>query len=351
MTAHAAHRGRPGLAAALGAAILFGLSTPLAKYFVGTIDPLMLAGLLYLGSGIGLSVWYALRRTHEARLRRSDLPWLAGAVLFGGILAPVLLLWGLASTEASTAALLLNLEGVLTALLAWLFFREHYGRRLTVGMGLIAAGGVLLVRSDELGLAASPGMLAIAGACLMWALDNNLTRRIAGADPVQITAIKGLIAGAVNLALAFAFVGQRPTASGAIGAMIVGLLGYGTSLVLFVYALRQLGAARTAAYFSTAPFLGAAFAVVWLNETTGLYFWGAAGLIATGVWLHLSEHHDHWHSHAGFAHDHVHGADAHHGHAHDFPWDGVQPHSHPHSHEPLTHSHPHAPDLHHRHRH
>lgn len=347
-----------GATSALVAAVLFGLSTPVAKQLVGSIDILMLAGLLYLGSGVGLSLWYGLRRrfmthahAHEAGLRRHDLPWLVGAVVLGGILGPILLLYGLMSIEASTAALLLNLEGALTALAAWLFFREHYGLRLLLGMGLVTAGGVLLAWPAAAAPLVSSGVLAIAGACLVWAIDNNFTRRIAAADPVQIAAIKGTAAGGVNLSLAYMFDSPWPVVTAAAAAMLVGFVGYGASLALFVRALRQLGAARTAAYFSIAPFLGAAFAIVWLNETTGGYFWAAAVLMAAGVWLHLSEHHDHWHAHVGYVHDHAHGPDPHHRHIHDFPWDGKRPHSHPHVHEPLTHSHPHAPDLHHRHRH
>lgn len=348
----------PGAGTALAAAILFGLSTPVAKHLVGSIGPLALAGLLYFGSGVGLGAWYLLRRAahadthaHEASLGRHDLPWLVGAIVLGGVLAPVLLLYGLTTTDASSGALLLNLEGALTALVAWLFFREHYGWRLMFGMALIAAGGLLLAWSDAAVLNLSPGMLAIAGACLAWACDNNLTRRIAAADPVQIAAIKGVAAGAVNLVLAFAFGALLPSAMGVSAAMLVGFLGYGVSLALFVHALRHLGAARTAAYFSTAPFIGAAFALAWLGDETGAYFWSAAALMAVGVGLHLSEYHSHWHAHVGVAHEHAHGPDAHHRHEHDFPWDGRAPHSHPHAHEPMTHSHPHAPDLHHRHRH
>ena len=354
MTLHVA---RSGILSALGAAMLFGASTPLAKLLVGAVSPVLLAGLLYLGSGVGLLAWFLLRRlrtdhgTREAALTRSDVPWLAGAILSGGVIGPLLLMLGLAHTQAANTSLLLNLEGVFTALLAWFVFRENFDRRIALGMTAIVAGGVLLSWPDNAGGNTSLWTLAVAGACLAWAIDNNLTRKIATGDPVQIAGLKGLVAGLVNTGIALALGHSLPGAATVAAAGIVGMLGYGVSLALFVVALRHLGSARTGAYFSTAPFIGAALSLVLLREAPGTLFWGAAGLMAIGVWLHLTERHAHRHEHESLAHAHRHVHDAHHRHDHDFAWDGAEPHTHFHEHAPLLHSHPHYPDIHHRHRH
>lgn len=349
-------RWAPGIAPALLAALLFGASTPLAKLLVGDTSPILLAGLLYAGSGLGLGAWLLLRRATnrktdaEAQLQRRDLPWLAGAVLFGGILGPILLMLGLAHTPASSASLLLNLESVLTAVLAWVVFRENVDLRIFLGMVAIVAGGTLLA-GDFSSDGWNWGALAIAGACACWAIDNNLTRVVSGGDPVQIAAIKGGIAGAINVGIALA-VGQRlPGVATLLSAGAVGFAGYGISLVAFVLALRHLGSARTGAYFSTAPFVGAALSLALLREVPSSAFWIAGVLMGLGVWLHLSESHAHEHTHEAMEHEHAHVHDEHHQHDHEFDWDGKEPHAHPHRHEPMTHSHPHFPDLHHRHRH
>jgi len=345
-----------GILDALASAALFGASTPLAKLLVGAMSPVLLAGLLYLGSGIGLLGWWWLRRrlgreAQEAALVRRDIPWLAGAIASGGVLGPLLLMLALAHVSASSASLLLNLEGVFTALLAWFVFRENFDRRIAVGMALIVAGGMVLAWPDEAVGGSSLWMLAVAGACLAWAIDNNLTRKISAGDPVQIAGFKGLVAGFVNTGIALSTGHALPGVPAVVAAGLVGLLGYGVSLVLFVLALRRLGAARTGAYFSTAPFLGAALSLILLHEAPGFVFFGAAGLMAAGVWLHVTERHAHTHAHEELAHDHAHVHDEHHRHAHGFPWDGHEPHAHPHVHAPLVHSHPHYPDLHHRHAH
>ena len=336
---------------ALLSAALFGASTPLAKLLVGGIAPLALAGLLYLASGVGLGLWLLIRRQPIVGVPRADWRWLAAAIAAGGIAAPALLMYGLRRTDASTASLLLNLEAVFTAALAWVAFRENVDRRIFVGMLAIVAGGVLLSWEQAPRLAGVSGPLLIAGACLAWALDNNLTRRVSGGDAVTIAALKGLVAGAVNLALALAMGAYLPAPGAIVVAGLVGFFGYGVSLVLFIMALRHLGAARTGAYFSVAPFYGAALALLLLGERAGAAFWGAAALMAIGVWLHVSERHEHEHVHDPLTHSHEHEHDEHHRHAHEQAWDGEQPHTHLHEHGPLRHRHPHYPDLHHRHRH
>jgi drug/metabolite transporter (DMT)-like permease len=284
------------------------------------------------------------------RFSRGDAKWLAAAVVSGGVVAPVLLLLGLAATPASSASLLLNLEGVFTALLAWFAFRENFDRRVMLGMLLIVCGGAILSwRPGE--MTVFWPALAVAAACLLWALDNNLTRKISSGDAVKIAGIKGLAAGAVNISAAAALGAGMPPPGPAWAAALVGLLGYGVSLALFVVALRHLGTARTSAYFSTAPFIGAALSFVLLGERPDAWYWAASILMAAGVVLHLTEHHGHLHRHDALAHVHPHSHDAHHRHPHDFDWDGAEPHSHAHRHESLTHSHPHYPDIHHRHDH
>lgn len=348
---------KQGIAYALAAAALFGASTPLAKILLGQVTPVMLAGLLYLGSGAGLGIWWLLRRLggnarqQEAGVVRADLPWLCGAILSGGVLGPAFLMLGLTLTPASTAALLLNMEGVLTAALAWFVFREQFDRRIFVGMLLIILAGILLSWEQEARLGLPWGSLAIVAACLCWAIDNNLTRKISAGDAVQIAGIKGLAAGAVNFSLAWMSGATLPPAGTAAWAGLVGLGGYGLSLVLFVLALRHLGTARTGAYFSAAPFAGALLSIALLHDVPGPLFYLAAMLMGGGIWLHLSEKHQHAHTHESLAHAHPHTHDLHHAHTHAFAWDGAEPHTHPHVHVELQHSHAHFPDIHHRHTH
>jgi len=259
---------------------------------------------------------------------------------------------GLAHTSASAGSLLLNLEGLATMAIAWLIFRENVDRRLLLGAFAILTGAVLLSWSGEGGaFSLGWGALAIAGACLSWGIDNNVTRKLSAADPVQIALIKGLVAGSVNLILSLAQGSTLPGLSVMLGAGIVGLAGYGISLVLFVLALRHLGTARTGAYFSTAPFVGAVLAIAMFGDpvTPGLI---AAGvLMALGVYLHVSEQHEHEHRHAEMVHEHRHRHDEHHQHAHGPNDPASEPHTHRHRHAPMMHKHPHYPDLHHRHSH
>jgi drug/metabolite transporter (DMT)-like permease len=348
-----------GVFYALMAAALFGASTPFAKTLVGQVHPVTLAGLLYLGSGIGLLVWFVLRammtrkdqHSDIAPLTRPDLPWLAGAIAAGGIAGPLLLMLGLTLTPASSASLLLNMEGVLTALLAWFVFKENFDRRIFAGMVLIVVAGILLSWNERPAFGVPWGAIAIVGACLCWAIDNNLTRKVSASDAVQIAGIKGLVAGSVNLVLALALGFKVPDMHTTLTAGIVGFCGYGLSLVMFVLALRHLGTARTGAYFSAAPFVGAAISLVMLAENPGLVFWAAAALMGAGIWLHLTEKHEHEHTHEPMLHTHSHSHDEHHQHEHDFAWDGTEPHVHPHRHRTLRHVHSHFPDIHQRHQH
>jgi drug/metabolite transporter (DMT)-like permease len=336
---------------ALIAALGFGLSAPLAKLLLDDAPPLILAGLLYLGAGLFLGltrVVWRRRPTSGRALTPRDRWILVAVVLIGGVLAPPLLLWGLARSPATTTALLLNLEVVLTVVLAGVVFGEHLGPRVAVAAVVMALAGVVL--------GFTPGSAAIAGgaaavvlACALWALDNNLTRLIAEADPLLIVQVKGLVAGTVNTLLAVGS-GQPWPAPGTIAlALLLGVVSYGTSLVLFIVAMRELGAARTGAYFATAPFFGAAGGLL-LGEPVTVRLVVTAALMAGATWLLVHERHGHVHRHAAGLHTHAHVHDAHHQHAHE-GWEGPEPHSHPHPTGPLEHEHPHTPDIHHDHRH
>ncbi len=347
-----------GVLYALLAAVLFGASTPFSKILVGHVAPIMLAAMLYLGSGIGLLACFVVRvilnrneQDKAVALTLCDLPWLGGAIIAGGIAGPVLLMIGLKRTPASSASLLLNMEGVLTALIAWFVFKEGFDRRIFVGMLLIIVAGGLLSWEQIPVFGAPWGAMAIVGSSLCWAVDNNLTRKVSASDPLQIAGAKGLVAGAVNLAIALALGFSLPEMRSVLVAAAVGFCGYGLSLVMFVLALRHLGTARTGAYFSAAPFVGAVVALFMLGEIPSPIFWLAAALMGSGIWLHLTETHEHEHRHEAISHTHEHSHDVHHQHAHDFKWTGAEPHAHLHRHVALRHAHPHYPDSHHRHEH
>lgn len=352
-------RSRTGIGMAVAAALLFGASAPFAKLLLGQTSPQLLAGLLYLGSGIGLGiVWVRVRQSseiaREAPLTRRDIPWLAGAIVFGGMLGPVLLMNGLTRTPASATSLLLNLEGVFTALLAWFVFRENFDRRIALGMLAIVAGGAALSWEGRLSWGGVAGPLAVAGACLCWGIDNNLTQKVSAGDPVQVAMLKGIVAGSVNTIIAFLLGASLPAAPRVISALVLGFLSYGVSLVFFVLALRQLGTARTGAYFSTAPFVGAVLSLAIFRERPTALLMVAAALMGIGVWLHFTERHEHEHRHKLLEHAHPHTHDEHHQHVHE-PGDPAvtdpTPHTHWHRHKPMVHSHPHYPDIHHRHSH
>lgn len=339
-----------GVQAALASALLFGAGTPLAKLLLVDVSPWLLAGFLYCGSGLGLSLYRLIRRSPWVKLQRGAIMPLAGAVLFGGVIGPVLLLAGLANMPASGASLLLNAEGVFTALLAWFVFKENFDSRIALGMLAIVAGAVVLSIPTGAELGAVWPSLAVLGACLSWSIDNNLTRKVALTDATWLAAVKGGIAGPVNLVLGLVVGAQLPAAASIAGAMVLGVFAYGVSLVLFIVAMRHVGTARAGAYYSVAPFFGALLAIA-LGEA-GTWPLAVAGiLMAVGVWLHLTERHEHEHTHEAMTHDHWHVHDEHHQHEHDAPVPAGTRHRHEHTHEPRTHIHEHYPDAHHRHGH
>lgn len=342
----------PGWFEALAAALLFGLAAPLSKLWLGSLAPLVAAGLLYFGAGSVLGLAWLLTRhaSREAPLRSDDLPWLGWVILCGGFLGPWLLLVGLREASGTTASLLLNLEAVFTVLLA-VAFGEALDRRVALACGLILLGALVLgFDPATVGSASMRGALAIAGACAAWALDNNLSRRLAERDPLAIAALKGLGAGTLALGLGRAWGMAWPDGSTWGVALGLGTLGYGLSLILFMRALRALGTARTGALFATAPFAGGVAAIVLLHEAPSWRTGVAAVTMGLGVLLMLRERHAHLHRHHELEHEHVHRHDDHHQHPHE-DLDGSEPHSHRHRHAVLEHTHPHQPDPHHRHGH
>lgn len=347
---------RAGAAYGLGAAALFGVSAPVAKLLLPNVSPLPLAALLYLGGGLALAAFSGGRRLArrtgaqvEAPIRRSDVPLLAAISIAGGMVGPVLMLLGLSRLSGVATSLLLNLEGPFTVLLAVLLFREHLGRRGLAAAALVFAGAAALgfapgaLRADPVGVA------LIGGACLAWAVDNNLSQRLSLKDPVAVVRIKALASGTLMALVSLAARQPVPSAGIALSALVLGALSYGASIVLDMRALRLLGAAREAAYFATAPFIGAIAAVPLLGERLRPLDALAGALMASGVVLLIRERHGHTHVHEALEHDHAHVHDEHHRHDHGGPVS--EPHSHPHTHAPIAHDHPHVSDLHHRHRH
>lgn len=348
----------PGVLAALGAAVLFGASTPLAKPLLGQASPWLLAALLYLGSGLGLWLVRRLRQAPAVRLAAGDRKWLAGAIVTGGMIGPALLMLGLSRMPAAGVSLLLNAEGVMTALLAWFAFKENFDRRIALGMLAIVAGSVVLswpgADAAATGFESWWPALAVLGACFAWGIDNNLTRKVSLTDASYIAMSKGLAAGATNLVLALAAGAHWPGLSTVLSAGVLGFFSYGASLVLFVLGLRHLGTARTGAYFSIAPFVGALLAIGLLGESLTWQIAVAGVLMAIGVALHLTERHEHEHQHEPLEHEHEHlhaAGELHHGHAHEPPVPEGCRHSHPHRHHETRHRHAHFPDAHHRHGH
>jgi len=338
------------------AAALFGLSAPLSKLLLAGTDPIVLAGLLYLGAGACLALLagalaLAGRRRAEARLEKKDLPWLVAAILVGGVAAPLSLLFGLAQTPAATASLLLTLETAFTATLAALFFRESVGRVAWLAVGVITAGGVLLAIDPAAAWFFSPGALLIVAACLLWGLDNNLTRRVSLRDPKTIVIFKGVGAGSFSILLGLALERPFPTAGHALAALGLGAVSYGASIALFVRSLSRVGAARTGVLFGTAPFLSTFLSLAIFRETPPATTYAAFPLVLLAAWLLARERHGHVHVHEPLVHSHRHSHDEHHRHAHAPGDPPAEVHAHEHRHEALVHEHEHRPDEHHRHEH
>ncbi len=346
------HRARSGYAIGFIAAVLFGVSTPISKMLLDDVGPQMLAGLLYLGAFLAVSpfVRFGAGRS-EARLRRSDVPLLTGIIVTGGIAAPVLLMLGLERVTGVAGSLLLNLEGPLTLVVGIIVLHEYLGRRAGLGTLVIFIGSAVIGLQGGAGDLNLVGAVLVVSACFGWAVDNNLTQRLSVRDPFQIVAVKTGVAAVVNIGLAMVRGEALPSIAVLGGALVLGAVAYGVSILLDAYALRALGAVREAAVFATAPFAGALLAVPLLSESWNVVDAAAATALAVGVALLIGDRHEHQHVHSSLAHDHRHTHDEHHQHEHPPGVDPTEPHSHPHEHEPLVHSHPHVSDVHHRHSH
>lgn len=340
---------------ALLAATLFGVSTPLVQYLGRGLGPFRTAALLYAGAALAGAL---LRRRvdQEAAVRRSDLPRLAAVAFFGAVLGPVALAWGLQHTSGTGASLMLTLEAMFTALLAWRLYGETIDRRVGLAMLALLMGGGLLVLDQGLGGSNQLlGLLAVLLATGAWGMDNSLSRALAERDPGQVVLIKASLGATSTLCLAWLFGETWPATAALLGLLLVGATGYGLSLRFYLLAQRTFGAARTGSVFAFAPFIGAGLAILLGDRSAG---WGVGlgGLLMLGgVILHLAESHGHQHAHDGLDHEHAHRHDdAHHDHGHDHGHDHTMPtgpHSHPHHHLPQRHTHAHVPDAHHSHTH
>jgi len=335
---------------ALLAAVFFGASAPIAKLLLGDISPIFLAAFLYLGSGSGITAMRLIHgmssRQTEARIIPADIKWLAGAIIAGGIAAPITLMISLQNTPASTASLLLNFEGVGTTLIALLFFKEAIGRRAWIAILIITLASTFLSTDFESGFGLSLGALGIILACVLWGLDNNLTRNISGKDPLVIVAWKGLVAGTFSFFLALFLGDELPSLSTIVYTLFLGFVSYGLSTILFIRSMRGLGAARTSALYGTAPLAGVLLSIVIFQEFPSFLFVIATVLMIGGALLLMNEQHAHSHTHTAVFHDHSHGHDESHGHD---KAEGV--HAHEHEHPAEEHEHDHMPDIHHRHGH
>jgi drug/metabolite transporter (DMT)-like permease len=342
-----------GIQAALLSAVLFGMSPAVCKLAVGDMEPALLAGLLYLGSGLGLAGAVLLRGVPVRETFSGFTPrqWthLLGAIVSGGIAAPLLLAFGILNGTASEVSLLLNFEAVATTLIAWALFHEQVGRRVWAGKAVIIVASILIVFRGEAVRLSLPG-LAVLAACVLWGVDNNLTRELESVPATLLACIKGLAAGGFNLLLSFLMFDQLQfTLTGAAGALAIGAFSYGASLVLFIHALREIGSARTSTWFASGPFIGGGLSILLLHERPPAHYWLSAILMLSGMFFLYGERHRHLHRHERMEHSHPHEHDEHHRHPHDLQ--ETVPHEHFHVHEPISHSHLHWPDIHHRHRH
>lgn len=333
---------------ALLAALFFGASAPIAKLLLGDVPPVLMAAFLYLGSGTGISLIKLYQRLtknqKEAGIRRTDVGWLAGAIISGGILAPIILMFSLKNTSASTASLLLNFEGVGTTLIALFFFRESISRRALAAILIITLASIFLSTDLASGFGLSLGALGVILACVLWGVDNNFTRNISAKDPLTIVAWKGLVAGSFSLLLGLGLGQQLPAFNTILRILLLGFISYGLSTMLFIYSMRGLGAARTSALYGTAPLAGVLLSIVIFRDPITLPLALAAILMMVGAYWLANEEHAHFHIHMPVVHEHRHSHDEFHVHdGHD------EVHSHEHEHPHSEHEHGHMPDIHHRH--
>lgn len=339
---------------ALTAALLYGIQVPFSKLLEEKLDTLYLAAFLYLGAGIGMMAVRAVElraspQRKEASLGRKDLPFVILMILLD-IAAPILLLMGLRLSSAGTVSLLGNFEIAATAVLAMLIFHEAVGKRLWIAIALISLASMILSVGDLSAVRMSPGSLLVVLACAVWGLENNCTRKLSGKSPMQIVILKGCGSGSGALILALVFGKASGSVQYILLAAVLGFVAYGMSIYFYVKAQRELGAARTSAFYAAAPFVGVLLSWLVLQEKITWTFLAALLLMIAGTACGISEKHNHMHVHLREVHEHMHShTDGHHTHTHDYEVTGE--HSHMHTHEEVRHNHPHTPDTHHRHIH
>ncbi len=339
---------------AILAAALFGLNAPVSKVLLAGVPAAFMASLLYFGAGLGMLAISLVKRAgkrerSEARITKKEMPYVAGMILLD-VAAPICLLVGLGTTASANASLLNNFEIVATALIALTIFHENIGRSMWISICLITLSSMILSFEDIGSFSFSTGSIFILLACVLWGFENNCTRMLSSKDPVQIVVIKGLGSGAVSLIIALSLGQAGVDISYAIAALLLGFVSYGLSIYFYVLAQRELGAARTSAYYAVAPFIGVLFSVLIFGQSFNASFVLALLMMIAGAYFAGAERHKHSHVHAATTHEHRHGhGDSHHTHAHDLPVSGE--HSHVHTHERTEHSHSHTPDTHHTHAH
>lgn len=338
---------------AILAATFYGVSTPISKLLMHELPPAFLAALLYLGAGFGMAIINLFRikgrnNQKEARITKPDLPYIIGMVILD-IVAPIALMFGLSMTTPANASLLNNFEIVATSLIALLIFKEAIGKRMWIAIVLITLASIILSFEDITSLSFSIGSILVIFACLCWGFENNYTRKLSLKDPLQIVVVKGLGSGVGALIIAIAIREFSFNLIFIIFALLLGFLAYGLSIYLYILAQRELGAARTSAYYAVAPFIGVGLSFIVFNQSISTTFFVALVIMVLGAYFAATERHKHMHIHEFIEHEHRHNhEDGHHDHTHGYP---VTEHSHPHKHELKTHEHTHTPDMHHNHGH
>lgn len=339
---------------AILAAVFYGISSPISKLLLNEISPMLMAALLYLGAGIGMLAVSVVRKRKngkaaEAGLTRKELPYVLGMIVLD-IAAPIFLMLGLSMASPATISLLNNFEIVATSIIAFVIFKEAIGKRLWVAIGFIAVASIVLSVEDISSFSFSIGALFALLACICWGFENNCTRMLSLKDPIEIVIIKGFSSGAGALIVAFIAGGIRFTVPYLVGALLLGFVAYGLSIYFYILAQRDLGAARTSAFYAFAPFVGVLLSFVMFGQQLSISFAIALVFMGIGAYFAAYEKHAHRHTHVALQHDHRHvHDDLHHHHEHIPPVEGA--HSHPHAHSAQEHDHPHTPDLHHAHQH
>ena len=274
---------------AILAAALYALNAPVSKLMLKNVPPTMMAGFLYLGAGLGMALMGLVRRRtglskQEMHLTRKDLPFTLGMVVLD-IAAPIFLMIGLSRTTSANASLLNNFEIVATSLIALLIFKEKIGRRLWIAIGLITLSSILLSVEDAGSFRFSVGSLFVLLACVCWGLENNCTRNLSHSDPLEIVVIKGFGSGIGSVIIGRVVGEALPLWGDILRILLLGFVAYGLSIYFYVYAQRELGAAKTSAYYAIAPFIGVLLSFIMFREIPGALFFIALAIMVAGTWM------------------------------------------------------------------